>query len=133
MDKKKQEEMKTEETKNTPAQKSMEEMLAEKEKQIAEYEKKIENIQLENFMDGMLREHKARNKTAVRALIDMQRVRIENGQVLGVDEQIQALRGTDAYLFEMPTTGGTNPSITKEIVNMDTLSDDEYFRMKLGR
>ena len=133
MDKRNQEEMKAEETKNAPEQKSLEEVLAEKNKKIAEYEKKIENIQLENFLDGSLKEHKARNKTAVRALIDMQRVRIENGQVLGVDEQIQALRATDAYLFEMPTTGGTNPSITKETVNMDALSDDEYFRMRLGR
>ncbi|MEX1376507.1 MAG: phage scaffolding protein [Eubacteriales bacterium] len=133
MSEKRETEKKSKESEPAPEQKSMEQVLAEKERQIAEYEKKIENIQLENFLDSRLQESRAKNKRAVKALIDMQRVKIEDGKILGVDEQIQSIRVTDGYLFEMPTTGGTNPSGTKGTVDMDALSDDEYFRMKFGR
>ena len=115
-------------------QKKTEDLLKEKDNQIAEYEKRIEKIRFDNMLDGKLTDSRAKNKLAVRALLDMDKIMVDEDKLIGVDEQISSIKAKDGYLFENATTGGgANPSHVKETVDMDALSDKEYFKMKHGK
>jgi len=115
-------------------QTGIEELLKEKDKQIQEYEQRIEKMKFDSLLDEKLTGSRAKNKQAVRALLDMEKIRMEGGMILGADEQITAIKAKDGYLFESANTGGgANPSGVKERVDMDSLSDNEFFRMKFNR
>ena len=75
-------------------------------------------MRLDSALDGFLRDNKAKNAKAVRALLDMKTVKLDGDTLLGVDEQVKALLKSDAYLFEgtddfpgapNPAGGGTPP------------------------
>jgi len=119
---------------NSDSQKGIDELLKEKDKQIQEYEQRIEKMKFDSLLDEKLTGSRAKNKQAVRALLDMEKIRMEDGMILGADEQITAIKAKDGYLFESANTGGgANPSGVKERVDLDSLSDNEFFRMKFGR
>ena len=50
-------------------------------------------------------------RQAVKALLDMDKVKLDGDQLLGIDEQLKALKESDSYLFGEPgkVGGGTNP------------------------
>ncbi len=115
-------------------QRGVEELLKEKDKQIEEYEQRIEKMKFDRLLDEKLSGSRAKNKLAVRALLDMEKISVEGGVILGADEQISAIKAKDGYLFESGNTGGgANPSGVKEKVDLESLSDDEFFRMKFGK
>lgn len=110
------------------------ELLKEKDRQIADYEKRIEQMKFDSMLDEKLSVSRAKNKQAVRALMDMDKLNVVEGKLIGVEEQIRAIKQKDAYLFEgVSTGGGVNPSGAKEQVDMDALSDTEYFRVRFNK
>ena len=85
--------------------------------------KKDFNYRLEDALKGS----KAKNVKALKALLDMDKVKLENEKLTGLEEQLTALKESDAYLFETekqqpqqisglkPTNTGSSPKgITKE-------------------
>ena len=85
--------------------------------------KKDFNYRLEDALKGS----KAKNVKALKALLDMDKVKLEGEKFTGLEEQLTALKESDAYLFETeeqppqqlggfkPTnTGGSPKGITKE-------------------
>ena len=54
---------------------------------------------------------KAKNAKAVKALLDMDKVKLDGEQLLGLDDQLKAIKESDPYLFGDPgkVGGGTNP------------------------
>ena len=115
-------------------QKSGEDLIAEKDRQIADYEKRIEKMEFDNILDGKLQGARARNSAAVRALLDMDDICVVDGKMVGADEQIRSIKAKDGYLFEgINTGGGANPSQAKEQVDLESLSDEEYFKTKFGK
>jgi hypothetical protein len=110
------------------------ELLKEKDRQIAEYERRIEMMKFDSMLDEKLSASRARNKQAVRALMDMDKITLVEGRIIGAEEQISAIKAKDSYLFEgVSTGGGVNPSGAKEQVDMDALSDREYFRVRFNK
>ena len=47
-----------------------------------------------------MKEVGAKNIKAIKALIDMEQVKLEDGDLVGFDTQIEALKESDSYLFE---------------------------------
>ncbi|MBN2880009.1 MAG: phage scaffolding protein [Clostridia bacterium] len=115
------------------SQKGIEELLKEKDKQLKEYEGRIEKMKFDSLLDEKLTGSRARNKQAVRALLDMEKIHMEGGAIIGADEQITAIKAKEGYLFESANTGSTNPSGTKERVDLESLSDSEFFKMKFNK
>ncbi len=112
----------------------IDELLKEKDKQIAEYEKRIEKMKFDNMLDAELTKSKAKNKTAVRALLDMEKIGMAEGELVGFNEQLKAIKAKEGYLFESGNTGGgVNPSGVLQQVDLENLSDDEYFRVKFKK
>jgi len=112
----------------TKAAKSQEELTAKinelttaNEKLKAEYEAKIASREREYLLTDALKGAKAKNPKAVQALLDHAKISIKDGKLDGLDSQLEALKKSDAYLFDVeqkpqvdrfgnPITGPTGAS-----------------------
>lgn len=87
----------------------------------AEYQQQLQQKEFDFALTEALRDAKAKNPKAVRALLDSESIKYENGQLIGLSEQLEKLKKSDDYLFvaeglkgNTPLQGGTPPAITKE-------------------
>lgn len=67
----------------------------------ANYEKEIEGLKLTSALDAQLVAAKARNPQIVKNVLNMDTIKLDNGQILGLAEQLDKLRETDSYLFDV--------------------------------
>jgi len=65
-----------------------------------EYETKIAERERGYLLEDALKGSKARNSKAVRSLLNLESVKVVDGKVIGLEEQIKALKTSDPYLFE---------------------------------
>ena len=81
------------------------------EKATRDWETKFAQMQLDFAIEKALAAAKAKNAKAVKALLDMEKVKLDGEQLLGLDDQLKALQQSDPYLFgESGKVGsGTNP------------------------
>lgn len=79
-----------------------------------EYADNIEKIRLDNALDIALMSAGAKNNKAVKALLNLDGAKIgEDGKVVGLDEQLKALKSAadSSFLFEVTQTPkGGNPA-----------------------
>ena len=83
----------------------------------ATYEKEIAGMKLNGAIETALGTHKAKNITAVKALLDTSKISLDNENLLGFEEQITALKEAEAtkFLFgeeaktETKSPAGTQP------------------------
>lgn len=87
----------------------------------AEYQQQLQQKEFDFALTEALRDAKAKNPKAVRALLDSESIKYENGELSGLSEQLEKLKKSDDYLFvaeglkgNTPPQGGTPPAITKE-------------------
>jgi hypothetical protein len=88
------------------------ETLQEANKKAAEeWQAKLSKMQLDFALERALTTAKAKNPKAVKALLDMEKVKLDGEQLLGLDDQLKTLKETDPYLFGEPgkVGSGTNP------------------------
>lgn len=76
----------------------------------------LAQTKLSGALDAALTDAKARNPRAVRGLLDMDKVKLtDDGKLDGFDDQLTALKKSDAYLFDegkqthYDPQGGTGP------------------------
>jgi hypothetical protein len=91
--------------------KQIEQLQADNKKASEEWQAKMAQMQLDFTIEKALAAAKAKNIKAVKALLDMDKVKLDGDQLLGIDEQLKALQQSDPYLFgESGKVGsGTNP------------------------
>lgn len=71
-----------------------------------EYEEKIARLRKETSIELALKDNKAKNIRAVKALLDLDKVSLDGDNVIGLDEQLEGLKESDAYLFGTDTLKG---------------------------
>ena len=75
-----------------------------------DYENKINQMQFDYALDGALTNAKSKNNKALKALLDMNSIKYQEGKLEGLQEQIEALQKDASYLFDLNTapanTGG---------------------------
>ena len=75
-----------------------------------DYENKINQMQFDYALDGALTNAKSKNNKALKALLDMNSIKYQEGKFEGLQEQIEALQKDASYLFDLNTapanTGG---------------------------
>jgi len=76
-----------------------------------EYEKKIAAIRKETAIELALKDAKARNVKAVKALLDLDKVSLDGENLIGLDEQLKGLKESDPYLFGEDKLKGRDPSL----------------------
>lgn len=78
------------------------------------YEAKIKELSIDKGVTVALMNAKAKNLVAVRSLLDLTNAEVDSeGNVKGLDKQLEKIKQSDAYLFndDIPTTiSGTNPA-----------------------
>ena len=75
-----------------------------------DYENKINQMKFDHALDGALTNAKSKNNKALKALLDMNSIKYQEGKLEGLQEQIEALQKDASYLFDLNTapanTGG---------------------------
>ena len=89
----------------------IEQLQAENQKAAEEWQAKMAQMQLDFAIDKALTAAKAKNAKAVKALLDLEKVKLDGDKLLGLDDQLKAIQQSDPYLFgESGKVGsGTNP------------------------
>ena len=99
----------------------------------------IEKVRLESKIDLAINNAKAKNVKSVKANLDLEKIKLDGDKLLGFDDQIEALKKSDAYLFEIDKSVNqglnNNPGKRKEGEGyeddeLDNLSDEEYFALQ---
>ncbi|MGJ8716681.1 phage scaffolding protein [Clostridium botulinum] len=83
------------------------------ETKVKDYEKKIQDMQFNYALEGALKGANVRNTKAVKALLNLEGIKLEGENVLGLSEQIEALKKSDSYLFaeeQKPKFSGVEPT-----------------------
>ena len=113
-----------------------------KKKEIEDNSKaEIEAIRLDSKIDLAINNAKAKNVKSVKANLDLKKIKLDGDKLLGFDDQIEALKKSDAYLFNIDNpvnkgveNNGGNPRKTEggsiEEDELDKLSDEEYFALQ---
>ena len=113
-----------------------------KKKEIEDNSKaEIEKVRLESKIDLAINNAKAKNVKSVKANLDLEKIKLDGDKLLGFDDQIEALKKSDAYLFDIDTpvnkgveNDGGNPRKNEggsiEDDELDKLSDEEYFALQ---
>ena len=89
------------------------------------HSKEMHNLQFNFALEGALTNAKSKNNKALKALLNMDNIKYQEGKLEGLQEQIEALQKDASYLFDLETapnsTGGvgnfgrgSNSAITKE-------------------
>ncbi len=75
-----------------------------------DYEAKINQMQFDYALEGALTNAKCKNTKALKALLDMESIKYQEGKLEGLEKQLEGLKESDSYLFDLDTaptnTGG---------------------------
>lgn len=88
---------------NEELKKQIETMKQQNADQEKAHKAELAQLKLDNAIDAALTAAGAKNGKAVKALLDVSKVKLgEDGKLTGWDEQIKAVQKSDAYLFNAP-------------------------------
>ena len=73
------------------------------------HQDKLLNIQKESALTSLIGEYKAKNSKAIAALLDQEKIVFKDGELSGVKEQLDALKESDSYLFDLGTGTSYGP------------------------
>lgn len=74
-----------------------------------EYEQKLQQREFDYALENALRDAKAKNTVAVKALLKTDAIKLVDGQFVGLEEQLIALKASDDYLFVAEGVRGKTP------------------------
>ncbi|MTD30166.1 phage scaffolding protein [Planomicrobium sp. YIM 101495] len=89
----------------------IDELKSQNEAAKAEYEEKLNTQAFEHKLENSLSGAKVKNVKAIKALLDMDTIKLDGESIKGLDDQIAKLKESDAYLFETEETPPNTPNI----------------------
>lgn len=66
----------------------------------SEYEEKLQQQAFDHKLESTLSGAKVKNVTAVKALLDIDSIKLDGDKLLGLDDQLNNLKEKESYLFE---------------------------------
>lgn len=102
---------------NEELQAAIEQLQEDNKKTATEYQQKLDQQAFDFAIESALRDAKSKNIKAVKANLNLDGLKLADGKVIGLDEQLTALRESDSYLFEedqkgAPSLAGRQPHDT---------------------
>lgn len=82
-----------------------------------EAQKELEKIKFNHALENALKGAKAKNVKAVKALLDLEGLKLNEDKIIGLDEQLESIKTENDYLFETEETKGDNPIFTRPTSN----------------
>lgn len=64
------------------------------------YNEDLGKLKLENALELALRDAKAKNTTAVKALLTLEEIKLDGDKLLGLDSQLEKVKADNSYLFD---------------------------------
>ena len=95
---------------NDELKKQIDALKADSDKRTAEYEEKIKSMEIDNIVNTALSGVKSKNNKAVRALLDLSDVKIENGEIKGLKDQLDVVMKENPFLFGENTKPSGTPA-----------------------
>lgn len=103
----------------------------------AEYERgktegsaEIEKFKFQNALESKLKDAKVKDPKVIAGLLDMEKIKYENGEIKGLEDQITPLKTSHDYLFDsdkpLPKFGDHTPGI------QTSANPDEAMRSIMG-
>ena len=93
-------------------------------------EEKINTMQFDYALESALTKAKCRNNKAIKALLDLSELKYNNGNIEGLESQINDLKVNAEYLFETHQTqqgSGFNPGGTAS----NKITKDDFRKMNM--
>lgn len=78
----------------------IEELKQQNETTKTEYEQKLQQQAFEHKLESTLTGAKVKNVKAVKALLDLESIKLDGDKLLGLDDQLNNLKENESYLFE---------------------------------
>lgn len=78
----------------------------------SEYEEKLQQQAFDHKLESTLSAAKVKNPKAVKALLDTESIKLDGDKLLGLDDQLKAIKESDGYLFEEEQQEGGKPNFT---------------------
>lgn len=101
----------------------------ENENLIARYQGEIAEIAKKNSLEKVLNGYGAKNNRAVEALLDWEKIDFKDGELLGVNQQLEVVKEEAPYLFNSKTQGFTyQPKGSHPAPDYAQMSDADYYR-----
>lgn len=85
----------------------LETLKAANAKTVEEYEAKIKANEFNYALDNALNSAKSKNNKALKALLDIDSIKYQDGKLEGLESQLDALKKDAGYLFELETPNNT--------------------------
>lgn len=95
------------------------------------HKKEMDGLQIAHALEKSLEKAGARNGELVKRAMNMDAVSVENGKVIGLDEQISALAVSDPYLFRERETAKTGGDHGAASADPDGMSDADFYRIRM--
>lgn len=93
---------------NEELKKTLDELQLSNKNQIADYEAKISKMEFDNALDKTLSSAKCKNNKALKALLDVEGIKYQDGKLEGLEGQLENLKKEASYLFEdVQAAGGS--------------------------
>lgn len=73
----------------------------------------LDKVQFNHILENTLKGAKARNVKAVKALLDLEGLKLNEGKVVGLDEQLESIQKENEFLFEVEDTKPNTPTFTR--------------------
>lgn len=99
-------------------------------------QKELEKLQFEHAIEKSLTGAKAKNAKAVRALLDLDGLKLNNGEIVGLNEQLEKIKEENDYLFEgeeekvpqIIKPGGDDTKASSGVLNISKLAEGASIR-----
>ena len=116
-------------------QAKIDELQQQNEATKAEYEEKLQQQAFEHKLHDVLKDSGVRNVKAVKALLDIDEIKLDGDKLLGLDGQLEKLKETDDYLFQSDEPKDNGPTIVNpgNPQGGGTNQEDDPFVAKLAK
>ena len=84
--------------KNNKDNETLQTRVGEYETKVKEYEKQIKDMQFNYALEGALKGANVRNTKAVKALLNLENVKLDGENLLGLKEQLDSLKESEFYI-----------------------------------
>lgn len=98
-----------------------------------EYENKLAETQRTFALDSALSGAKVKNLKAVKALLDAEKIKLDGDKLSGLEEQLEALKTSDAYLFDVEEQQQQQPPSFSGGQHNPPASGDPFVDALLGK
>ncbi|AAU85086.1 head scaffolding protein [Bacillus phage BCASJ1c] len=99
-----------------------------------EYEQKLQQQAFNHKLESSLTGAKVKNTKALKALLDLDTIKLDGEHLKGLDDQLNNLKESDPYLFEEETEPNTPSIVTPGNPNGGkSQGNDDHFAAKLAK